>query len=73
MCQYDLDNRKDDLRTCEDNLPTDAVLARMRKLVSFTKKNTKKEKGKAKIQDKSLEAAKDATPVPEPLSLSSSA
>ena len=53
MCQYDPDNRKDDLCTCEDNLPEDAVLARMRKLVSFTEKKKKKDK----IQDKNLEGS----------------
>ena len=52
MCQYDPDNRKDDLCTCEDNLPEDALMVRMRKLVSFAEK-----KKKDKIQDKNLEGS----------------
>ena len=54
MCQYNPEDRKDDLRTCEDNLPEDALPARMRKLVSFTEKKKKK---KDKIQDKNLEGS----------------
>ena len=57
LCQFNPDDRKDNLRTCEDNLPEDAILVRMHKLVSFTEKKKKKDKE----EEVEAEAAKKLT------------
>ena len=49
-------NRKDSLRTCEDNLTTNAIVARMKKMVKVVAEDPKaKEKGKAAAKDKTNE------------------